>query len=66
MSTGRVVVTSSPLYQPMDTLERLGYEVRVYIRVPDLGKVHGLSLPPPSSPLITIANAETKAMAWTV
>ncbi|KAG6868099.1 hypothetical protein C0993_007600 [Termitomyces sp. T159_Od127] len=33
----RVVVTSSPLYQPMDTLERLGYEVRVYIRVPDLG-----------------------------
>ncbi|KAG6916299.1 hypothetical protein DXG01_007496 [Tephrocybe rancida] len=33
----RVVVTSSPLYQPMDTLKRLGYEVRVYIRVPDLG-----------------------------
>ncbi|KAG6860654.1 hypothetical protein C0995_009019 [Termitomyces sp. Mi166 len=33
----RVVVTSSPLYQPMNTLERLGYEVRVYIRVPDLG-----------------------------
>ncbi|KAG6840774.1 hypothetical protein C0991_004498 [Blastosporella zonata] len=33
----RVVVTSSPLYQPMETLERLGYEVRVYIRVPDLG-----------------------------
>ncbi|KAH0579314.1 hypothetical protein H2248_003459 [Termitomyces sp. 'cryptogamus'] len=33
----RVAVTSSPLYQPMDTLERLGYEVRVYIRVPDLG-----------------------------
>ncbi|KAG5642865.1 hypothetical protein DXG03_002010 [Asterophora parasitica] len=35
--TRRVVVTSSPLYQPMDTMERLGYEVRVYIRVPDLG-----------------------------
>jgi hypothetical protein len=34
---GRVVVTSSPLYQPMDGLERLGYELRVYVRVPDLG-----------------------------
>ncbi|KAJ7653112.1 hypothetical protein DFH06DRAFT_1270126 [Mycena polygramma] len=33
----RVLVTSSPLYQPMDTAERLGYEVRVYARVPDLG-----------------------------
>ncbi|KAG6836504.1 hypothetical protein H0H93_007369 [Arthromyces matolae] len=33
----RVVVTSSPLYQPMNTLERLGYEVRVFMRVPDLG-----------------------------
>ena len=30
-------MTSSPLYQPMDTMERLGYEVRVYMRVPDLG-----------------------------
>ncbi|KAG5652242.1 hypothetical protein H0H81_005700 [Sphagnurus paluster] len=35
--TRRVVVASSPLYQPMDTMERLGYEVRVYLRVPDLG-----------------------------
>ncbi|KAG6855978.1 hypothetical protein H0H87_008783 [Tephrocybe sp. NHM501043] len=33
----RVAVTSSPLYQPMDTLERLGYEVRIFARVPDLG-----------------------------
>ncbi|KAF7368794.1 hypothetical protein MVEN_00204500 [Mycena venus] len=33
----RVLVTSSPLYQPMDGAERLGYEVRVYARVPDLG-----------------------------
>ncbi|KAJ7708369.1 hypothetical protein B0H17DRAFT_1165928 [Mycena rosella] len=35
--TRRVLVTSSPLYQPMDTAERLGYEVRIYARVPDLG-----------------------------
>ncbi|KAF9559965.1 hypothetical protein CPC08DRAFT_497245 [Agrocybe pediades] len=35
--TRRVVVTSSPLYQPMDTIERLGYELRVFIRVPDFG-----------------------------
>jgi hypothetical protein len=34
---GRVAVTSSPLYQPMDELERLGYELRIYVRVPDLG-----------------------------
>ncbi|KAF6760412.1 hypothetical protein DFP72DRAFT_959700 [Ephemerocybe angulata] len=33
----RVVVTSSPLYQPMEKIQNLGYEVRVYIRVPDLG-----------------------------
>ncbi|KAL5504953.1 hypothetical protein ACEPAH_7616 [Sanghuangporus vaninii] len=33
----RVLATSSPLYQPMDGAERLGYEVRVYARVPDLG-----------------------------
>lgn len=33
----RVVVTSSPLHQPMEKIMRLGYEVRVYIRVPDLG-----------------------------
>jgi len=30
-------VTSSPLYQPMESIERLGYELRVFIRVPDLG-----------------------------
>lgn len=34
----RVLATSSPLYQPMDGAERLGYEVRVYARVPDLGE----------------------------
>ncbi|THH01729.1 hypothetical protein EW145_g6862 [Phellinidium pouzarii] len=33
----RVLATSSPLYQPMEGAERLGYEVRVYARVPDLG-----------------------------
>ncbi|KDQ53938.1 hypothetical protein JAAARDRAFT_61024 [Jaapia argillacea MUCL 33604] len=33
----RVLVTSSPLYQPMDSAEQLGYEVRVYARVPDTG-----------------------------
>ncbi|KAK2462816.1 hypothetical protein APHAL10511_005207 [Amanita phalloides] len=35
--TRRVLVTSSPLYQPMDGMERLGYQVRVFRRVPDLG-----------------------------
>ncbi|KAH8109483.1 hypothetical protein DFH11DRAFT_1812575 [Phellopilus nigrolimitatus] len=35
--TRRVLATSSPLYQPMEGAERLGYEVRVYARVPDLG-----------------------------
>ncbi|KAI0746689.1 hypothetical protein C8Q80DRAFT_788498 [Daedaleopsis nitida] len=33
--TRRVLVTSSPLYQPMVTAEELGYEVRIYARVPD-------------------------------
>ncbi|KAH6910006.1 hypothetical protein BKA70DRAFT_182901 [Coprinopsis sp. MPI-PUGE-AT-0042] len=33
----RVVVTSSPLHQPMEKIMSLGYEVRVFIRVPDLG-----------------------------
>lgn len=33
----RVLVTSSPLYQPMDSAEQLGYEVRIYARVPDTG-----------------------------
>lgn len=36
--TRRCLVTSSPLYQPMDTAEQLGYEVRVYARVLDDGK----------------------------
>ncbi|EPS93184.1 hypothetical protein FOMPIDRAFT_1136691 [Fomitopsis schrenkii] len=35
--TRRVLVASSPLYQPVDTAEQLGYEVRVYARVPDTG-----------------------------
>lgn len=30
-------MASSPLYQPVDTAEQLGYEVRVYARVPDTG-----------------------------
>ncbi|TDL18993.1 hypothetical protein BD410DRAFT_774362 [Rickenella mellea] len=33
----RVLATSSPLYQPMEGAEHLGYEVRVYARVPDTG-----------------------------
>lgn len=36
----RVVVTSSPLHQPMEKIMRLGYEVRVFIRVPDLGELN--------------------------
>lgn len=35
--TRRVLVTSSPLYQPMDSAEDLGYEVRIYARVLDTG-----------------------------
>lgn len=35
--TRRCLVTSSPLYQPMESAEQLGYEVRVYARVPDMG-----------------------------
>ncbi len=35
--TRRVLVTSSPLYQPMQSAEELGYEVRIYARVPDTG-----------------------------
>ncbi|KAK7062681.1 hypothetical protein VNI00_000169 [Paramarasmius palmivorus] len=35
--TRRVLVTSSPLYQPMTSAEMLGFEVRVFARVPDLG-----------------------------
>ncbi|KAF8587640.1 hypothetical protein K439DRAFT_1658968 [Ramaria rubella] len=32
----RVLATSSPLYQNMDIAEDLGYNVHVYVRVPDL------------------------------
>ncbi|KAI9465826.1 hypothetical protein BJY52DRAFT_1202082 [Lactarius psammicola] len=35
--TRRVLVASSPLYQPMDPAAQLGYEVHVYARVPDTG-----------------------------
>jgi len=35
--TRRVLVASSPLYQPVNTAQQLGYEVRVYARVPDDG-----------------------------
>ncbi|EGN94319.1 hypothetical protein SERLA73DRAFT_77737 [Serpula lacrymans var. lacrymans S7.3] len=35
--TRRCLVTSSPLYQPVDTAEQLGYDVRIYARVPDSG-----------------------------
>ncbi|KAI0659117.1 hypothetical protein C8Q70DRAFT_989071 [Cubamyces menziesii] len=35
--TRRVLVTSSPLYQSMHSAEELGYEVRIYARVPDTG-----------------------------
>ena len=31
----RVLATSSPLYQNMDVAEQLGYNVHVYVRVPD-------------------------------
>ncbi|KAI0067021.1 hypothetical protein BV25DRAFT_1820174 [Artomyces pyxidatus] len=33
----RVLAASSPLYQPIATAEQLGYEARVYARVPDTG-----------------------------
>lgn len=35
--TRRVLVASSPLYQPVDSAAQLGYEVQVYARVPDTG-----------------------------
>ncbi|KAJ3808596.1 hypothetical protein F5876DRAFT_78582 [Lentinula aff. lateritia] len=35
--TRRILVTSSPLYQPMDGAESLGFEVRIFARVPDTG-----------------------------
>ncbi|OAX41823.1 hypothetical protein K503DRAFT_767305 [Rhizopogon vinicolor AM-OR11-026] len=45
--TRRCLVTSSPLYQPMDAAEQLGYEVRVLERVPDSGD--GQDRRPPNS-----------------
>jgi len=39
---GRVVVASSPLYQPMETIERFGYDLRVFVRVPDLGMLNSV------------------------
>lgn len=35
--TRRFLATSSPLYQPMELAMQLGYEVRIYARVPDMG-----------------------------
>ena len=35
--TRRVLVASSPLYQPVDSAAQLGYEVHVFARVPDAG-----------------------------
>ena len=35
--TRRVLVASSPLYQPIESATQLGYEVQVYARVPDKG-----------------------------
>lgn len=35
--TRRVMATSSPLYQPVDAAEQLGYEAHVLQRVPDAG-----------------------------
>jgi hypothetical protein len=35
--TRRVLVASSPLYQPIEAAAQLGYEVHVYARVPDTG-----------------------------
>lgn len=37
--TRRVLVASSPLYQPVEPATQLGYEVQVYARVPDTGNV---------------------------
>ncbi|KZV68837.1 hypothetical protein PENSPDRAFT_686878 [Peniophora sp. CONT] len=35
--TRRVLAASSPLYQPLEPAQKLGYEVHVYARVPDTG-----------------------------
>ena len=55
--TRRVLVTSSPLYQPVDSAEQLGYDVKILRRVPDDGSgpdrqqssSSGADQPPPSS-----------------
>lgn len=52
--TRRCLVTSSPLYQPTDTAEQLGYEVCIFVRVPDGG--NGQYRRPPS--------ANTNAESW--
>ncbi|KAG1830459.1 hypothetical protein EV424DRAFT_1376714 [Suillus variegatus] len=52
--TRRCLVTSSPLYQPTDTAEQLGYEVCIFVRVPDSG--NGQYRRPPS--------ANTSAESW--
>jgi hypothetical protein len=44
--TRRVLVASSPLYQPIESAEQLGYEVRIYARVPDMGD--GMDRQPPN------------------
>ncbi|KAG2138411.1 uncharacterized protein EDB93DRAFT_1339085 [Suillus bovinus] len=52
--TRRCLATSSPLYQPTDTAEQLGYEVCIFARVPDSG--NGQYRRPPS--------ANTNAESW--
>lgn len=59
---GRALVTSSPLYQPMDTMVRLGYDVRIYARVPDYGT--GTVLPDFSLSDIDLAS-RTQVTVWT-
>lgn len=64
-------MTSSPLYQPMESIERLGYELRVFIRVPDFGKLPsfynvciGVSQPPPQVMAWTESGIEIKIAVW--
>lgn len=44
--TRRVLVASSPLYQPVEPASQLGYEVHVYVRVPDSGDGPNRAPPP--------------------
>ena len=60
-----MVVTSSPLYQPMDGIERLGYELRVYLRVPDLGMIFPYAFDSVSGSTVLIMII-LQVMAWTV